>query len=82
VDAHLAQRAQVRRLIAMTIQLPKDARDQAVASLQRYTDAELDERFGNLASSALLDFFLDEIAPLVYNTGCDQRAGAHADTCL
>jgi uncharacterized protein (DUF2164 family) len=78
VDAHLAQRAQVRRLIAMTIQLPKDARDQAVASLQRYTDAELDERFGNLASSALLD----EIAPLVYNTGCDQRAGAHADTCL
>ena len=51
----------------MSIELPKDARDQAVASLQRYVESELDERFGNLAAGGLLNFFLQEIAPVVYN---------------
>ena len=51
----------------MSIELPKDVRDQAVASLQRYVESELDERFGNLAVGSLLSFFLAEIAPVVYN---------------
>ena len=51
----------------MSIELPKEVREQAVASLQRYIDAELDERFGNLAAGRLLSFFLEEIAPAVYN---------------
>jgi uncharacterized protein (DUF2164 family) len=51
----------------MSIQLPKDVRDQAVASLQRYVESELDERFGNLAAGGLLSFFLAEIAPVIYN---------------
>lgn len=51
----------------MSIELPKDVRDQAVASLQRYVESELDERFGNLAAGSLLSFFLAEIAPVVYN---------------
>ena len=51
----------------MGIELPKDVRDQAVASLQRYVETELDERFGNLAAGGLLNFFLKEIAPSVYN---------------
>jgi uncharacterized protein (DUF2164 family) len=67
VDARLAQRAQVGGLIAMSIELPKEVREQAVASLQRYVETELDERFGNLAAGSLLGFFLKEIAPSVYN---------------
>ncbi|MFG6485507.1 DUF2164 domain-containing protein [Roseateles sp. BYS78W] len=51
----------------MTIELERAEREQAVASLQRYLEAELDEHVGNLAAGALLGFFLEEIAPLVYN---------------
>ena len=51
----------------MAIELSKPIRDQAVASLQRYVETELDERFGNLAAGSLLNFFLKEIGPSVYN---------------
>lgn len=51
----------------MAIELARTEREQAVASLQRYLEAELDERVGNVAAGALLGFFLEEIAPLVYN---------------
>ena len=51
----------------MAIELIKPIRDQAVASLQRYVETELDERFGNLAAGSLLNFFLKEIGPSVYN---------------
>ena len=51
----------------MAIELPKAVREQAVASLQRYVETELDERFGNLAAGGLLNFFLKEIGPSVYN---------------
>lgn len=67
MDAHLAQRAALGGLIAMAIELPKAVREQAVASLQRYVETELDERFGNLAAGSLLGFFLKEIGPAVYN---------------
>lgn len=51
----------------MTLQLPKDVRAEAVASIERWFREERDERIGNLAAGALLDFFLREIAPSVYN---------------
>ena len=51
----------------MAIEISKEVRDQAVASLQRYVETELDERFGNLAAGSLLNFFLKEVAPSVYN---------------
>jgi uncharacterized protein (DUF2164 family) len=51
----------------MAIELPRDARQQAIASLQRYFDEQMDEPIGNIAAGALLGFFLDEIGPLVYN---------------
>ncbi|MCE4553648.1 DUF2164 domain-containing protein [Roseateles cellulosilyticus] len=51
----------------MTIELDRAEREQAIASLQRYLEAEFDDRVGNLAAGALLGFFLEEIAPLVYN---------------
>lgn len=51
----------------MAIELARSEREQAVASLQRYLEAEFEERVGNVAAGALLGFFLEEIAPLVYN---------------
>ncbi|MEM5326733.1 DUF2164 domain-containing protein [Paraburkholderia sp. JHI2823] len=51
----------------MPIELPEDARTEAVASIQRYFDANMEEPIGNVAAGALLGFFLEEIAPAVYN---------------
>jgi uncharacterized protein (DUF2164 family) len=49
------------------IELPKDARQQAIASIDRYFAENMEERIGNIAASGLLGFFLEEIAPAVYN---------------
>ena len=51
----------------MPITLPPEARQQAISSLERYVAQELDERIGNIAAAGLLNFFLQEIAPVVYN---------------
>ncbi|MEX3979219.1 DUF2164 domain-containing protein [Paraburkholderia sp. EG287A] len=51
----------------MSIELPDDARTEAIASIQRYFDANMEEPIGNVAAGALLGFFLEEIAPAVYN---------------
>lgn len=69
MDAYLAQRPQVGRLNAMSIELPQEVHDQVVASLQRHidTELELDERFGSLAAGRLLGFFMKEVASVVYN---------------
>lgn len=56
----------------MTIELNREARSQAVASIERYFTEELDQRVGNIAASALLSFFLEEIGPLVYNQAVSQ----------
>ncbi|MEJ7929399.1 DUF2164 domain-containing protein [Ramlibacter sp. AN1015] len=49
------------------IELPKDARQQAVASIERYFREHMDEPIGNIAAAGLLNFFLEEIGPSVYN---------------
>ncbi|MEO7008308.1 MAG: DUF2164 domain-containing protein, partial [Caldimonas sp.] len=36
-------------------------------SIERYYRDELDERIGNIQAGALLNFFLEEIGPSVYN---------------
>ena len=52
----------------MTIELEKEARAAAVASIERYFKENFDElRIGNIQAAALLRFVLDEIAPSVYN---------------
>ena len=51
----------------MSIDISKDARTQAITSIQRYFEANMEEKIGNIAAGALLGFFLEEIAPLVYN---------------
>lgn len=51
----------------MPITLPKDQRDQAIASIERWFEEERGERIGNLAAGALLGFVLEEIGPSLYN---------------
>jgi len=56
----------------MTIELTREARAEAVASIERYFREELDQRIGNLAAGALLNFFLEEVGPIVYNQAVRQ----------
>ncbi len=51
----------------MTIELNKDARAQAVASIERYFRENMEEPIGNIAAGGLLGFFLEEIGPAIYN---------------
>ncbi len=63
----------------MTIELTKEARQQAIASIERYFQEHLDERIGNIAAGALLGFVLEEIGPSIYNRAVadvQERLGA------
>ncbi len=51
----------------MPIELTREARQEAVASIERYFRENMEEPIGNIAAGALLGFFLQEIAPSVYN---------------
>lgn len=51
----------------MTIELAKQDREQAIDSIQRYFKENMEEPIGNVTAGALLSYFLEEIAPLVYN---------------
>jgi uncharacterized protein (DUF2164 family) len=51
----------------MSIDIRKEQRDQAVASIERYFSENMEEKIGNIAAGALLGFFLDEIGPIIYN---------------
>lgn len=51
----------------MTIEIDKDARAEAVRSIERWFRENRDEPIGNVAALGLLGFFLEEIGPLIYN---------------
>ena len=51
----------------MTIEIPKELRDQCVASVQRFFEAEMGERIGSLVAADLFNFFVEEIGPVIYN---------------
>jgi uncharacterized protein (DUF2164 family) len=51
----------------MTIELSKQARAEAVASIQRYFREEMPEPIGELPAGLLLNFILEEIGPAIYN---------------
>lgn len=54
---------------SMTIELTKEAKQNALESLQKYFEVNMDEPLGNLAAGALLGFILEEIGPSIYNKG-------------
>ena len=51
----------------MAITLEPDARKQAVASIRRYFAENLEQDIGDLKAGLLLEYFLEEIGPSVYN---------------
>jgi len=51
----------------MAITLAPDTKKQAVASIKQYAAKHLDQDIGDLQAGLLLDYFLKELAPSVYN---------------
>ena len=51
----------------MTIELTKEDRAQAIASIERYFRENMEEKIGNVAAGGLLGFILEEIGPSIYN---------------
>jgi uncharacterized protein (DUF2164 family) len=49
------------------LSIPDDARKQAMASVRQYFADELGQEIGDLKASLVLDYFLAEIGPAVYN---------------
>ncbi|HZL49742.1 MAG TPA: DUF2164 domain-containing protein [Terracidiphilus sp.] len=47
--------------------MSKQARAAAIASVQRYFEENLPEPIGNLGAGLLLDFFIEEVGPVIYN---------------
>ena len=53
----------------MTIELSKEDRAQAIASIERYFEVNFEQKIGNIFAGALLGFVLEEIGPSIYNRG-------------
>jgi uncharacterized protein (DUF2164 family) len=51
----------------MAITLSPDARKQALASIKQYVSENLEQDIGDLQAGFLLDYFLKEVGPSVYN---------------
>ncbi len=51
----------------MDIELAKEARAQAVTSIERWFKENADEPIGNIQAAALLNFVIAEIGPSIYN---------------
>ena len=49
------------------IEISKQSRADAIASLQRYFEENLPESIGDLPAGLLLNFFLEEVGPAIYN---------------
>jgi len=63
----------------MTIELPKETRKVAISSIQKYVNLNLEEEIGNVTAEGLLQFFLEEIGPSIYNQAVsDVRDRLHA----
>ncbi len=51
----------------MSIELAKEVKKEAVAYIERYFAENLEMKMGNIAAGALLNYFLEELGPLIYN---------------
>jgi uncharacterized protein (DUF2164 family) len=49
------------------IELSREQRADAIASLQRYFEENLPEPLGDMPAGHLLDYFLEEIGSVIYN---------------
>ncbi|WP_160670161.1 DUF2164 domain-containing protein [Clostridium sp. C8-1-8] len=49
--------------------ISKEKREEMISSIQEFFYNERDEEIGNLAASAVLDFFIEELSSEFYNQG-------------
>lgn len=56
----------------MTIELSREARAEAIVSIERYFREHMDAPIGNIAAGALLGFFLEEVGPSIFNQAVAQ----------
>ena len=49
------------------IELTREQRAEAIASIERYFQEELDQPIGNIAAGALLNFMVEEVGPTIFN---------------
>ena len=51
----------------MPVEISKQVRADAIASIQRYFEENMSEPIGDLPAGLLLNFIVDEIGPPIYN---------------
>jgi uncharacterized protein (DUF2164 family) len=51
----------------MAMELSKEARADAIASIKRYFEENMSEAIGDLPAGLLLNFIVEEIGPAIYN---------------
>jgi uncharacterized protein (DUF2164 family) len=51
----------------VTIEIAKQVRTAAIASMQRYFEENMPEPIGDLPAGLLVNFFVQEIGPAIYN---------------
>jgi uncharacterized protein (DUF2164 family) len=51
----------------MNVEISGQARADAVASIKRYFEENMTEPIGDLPAGLLLNFFVEEIGPVIYN---------------
>ncbi|MUG46805.1 DUF2164 family protein [Paenibacillus woosongensis] len=49
------------------LKLPREQREQMISLIQEYFEVERGEQIGDLAADGMLEFFLKQIGPYVYN---------------
>lgn len=49
------------------VEIAKQARTDAIASIKRYFRENMPEPLGDLGAGLLLDFFIEEVGPAIYN---------------
>ncbi|MFG6121364.1 DUF2164 domain-containing protein [Thalassobacillus sp. B23F22_16] len=59
----------------MVKKITKDEREQIVTSIQEYFEVERGEQIGSIAAEQLLDFFMKELGPFIYNQGIRDAKG-------
>ena len=47
----------------MAIEISREQRQEAIASIERYFRENMEEKIGNIAAGALLGYFLEELGP-------------------
>jgi len=62
----------------MAIKLSDEISQRVISSIKRYVSENMEEEIGDLKARMMLDFFLEEIGPSVYNKAiADAQAHMH-----